>query len=608
MAADPTLRGSGHPSAAGPLDRLLASRWLWCLAASVFLTLKALGAPPNVLTTFGDTDDATRLIQIREFLAGAGWYDTLLPRFGGTEPLVSHWSRLIDLPIAGLILAFSLGLAMPEAELAARIVWPALLTAGFLRLLVHEAERRGGQTAGWIVLVLAATCATGLFQFVPGRIDHHNVMIIATVGGLLLAMRAIEQPHLAIGAGALLGFGLVIGYEPLGLVVPVLGFAVLVGVLALPLLGVVRDLATAMALVLAIGLMLTVKPGLWHLAACDALSVNLVLFTAVGALGLWLLDQLARAWRWHGRLGLAVVAGAMAVTAYAAVDTTCLAGPFAGLSEDARRLWLERVTETFPLRRTAEANPLAGILAGTTLLLGLVAALVRWRSVRSPEAAALVLLMLAVIPVALWQVKFVPHASFIATFAIGLWVATWTGGDRTTPLTARLVGILLFSQASLGLVAGAALLAGGADRNLVEKPHGSSADVCMTYAAMTKLRQLPPGLIVANVDLGPAIVALTPHDAYAAPYHRIHRAIVETQRVFAAPAAAAEGMLTRLGASYVVECLPPVQAGAKPLLPDDMPAGSLYATLAAGVGVPFLEAVPDISSEPALRVWRVLTR
>jgi hypothetical protein len=52
----------------------------------------------------GDTDDNMRIMQVRALLHGQGWYDLrnyrLNPPFGANI----HWSRLVDLPIAGLIL------------------------------------------------------------------------------------------------------------------------------------------------------------------------------------------------------------------------------------------------------------------------------------------------------------------------------------------------------------------------------------------------------------------------------------------------------------------------------------------------------------------------
>jgi hypothetical protein len=51
-------------------------------------------------------NDATRLVEVRELVNGSPWYDTTLPRVGAPQPLVSHWSRLIDAPLALLIVTF----------------------------------------------------------------------------------------------------------------------------------------------------------------------------------------------------------------------------------------------------------------------------------------------------------------------------------------------------------------------------------------------------------------------------------------------------------------------------------------------------------------------
>src|SRR6185436_10904859 len=83
------------------------------------------------------TDDAMRLVEVRDFLAGQGWFD--LTQYRLAPPgLPMHWSRLIDLPLAALI---GLGKTVLPAALAERlvlIVWPAALLllffAGIARL------------------------------------------------------------------------------------------------------------------------------------------------------------------------------------------------------------------------------------------------------------------------------------------------------------------------------------------------------------------------------------------------------------------------------------------------------------------------------------------
>jgi len=85
----------------------------------VFLTAVLLAAPCVALAYFrplpgflcylvaiqifalGDTDDNMRMMQVRGLLHGQGWFDLQQHRLAGSN---IHWSRLVDLPIAGLIL------------------------------------------------------------------------------------------------------------------------------------------------------------------------------------------------------------------------------------------------------------------------------------------------------------------------------------------------------------------------------------------------------------------------------------------------------------------------------------------------------------------------
>src|ERR1700730_5033081 len=54
--------------------------------------------------TLSDMDDAMRLVQVREFLAGRGWFDLHEMRLGPPDGYYTHWARLIDARIAGLLL------------------------------------------------------------------------------------------------------------------------------------------------------------------------------------------------------------------------------------------------------------------------------------------------------------------------------------------------------------------------------------------------------------------------------------------------------------------------------------------------------------------------
>ena len=95
----------------------------------------------------GDTDDNMRIMQVRGLLHGQGWYDLrnyrLNPPFGANI----HWSRLVDLPIAGLILGLRPFLGGAAAERWAVSIAPLLPYLLLLFSVALTARRLLGPTA-----------------------------------------------------------------------------------------------------------------------------------------------------------------------------------------------------------------------------------------------------------------------------------------------------------------------------------------------------------------------------------------------------------------------------------------------------------------------------
>jgi hypothetical protein len=594
------------------LRPLLMSRWMWCLAAALFVVMRDIGSA-QLLTSLGDTDDATRLVQVREWLATGSWYDVLLPRFGGPTPLLSHWSRLIDLPIGVLLVIFGAVLSAENAELATRIVWPSLLLVVFLRLLVREAEARAGAFAGVFVIALAITAMTGLYQFKPGRIDHHNVMIMCTLIGFLSLARALTSARSGYSAGVCLGLALVVGYEPLMLIMPAVAGLVLLAALRPVYLTSTRNVVIGLASTLAAGLLATLPPWLWHTSPCDALGANMVLLATVGAIGLSFVAARGQAWSPAVRLSVLAAYGAVGVGAFFATNTTCLRGPFGLMSQEAIDLWLVTVLEGKSVFETLPYQTVSVTVYLLFAALALLFAGLHYRRERSSDAAAMLALLGLTLAASLLTVKLVPYGSFLAAFAIALFVAGLSGGGQLTPLSARLLGAISLNQSTLTVLIGLALASGGTSKAAMPGSAMSGAtitdtDQCRTTQVMQSLAKLPKGFVVANVDFGPYIVALTRHDVLSAPYHRIDGAIVESIRILRASPEIAEQKLRALDADYVVACVLDTQPGGPPRLEDGVTRDSLIGRLSHGERVAFLEQLKGISAEPAFRVWRVKRR
>ena len=163
--------------------------------------------------TLLDTDDAMRLVQMRDWLAGQGWYDTNFTRVQPPAGYESHWSRLIDVGLAGTLWVFGLFFDGALAERLMRTTWPMLWLLPAMAGTAAIAWRIAGREAALIALLLALVGLPAFHQFRPGRIDHHNVQIALSVLVVAATVWSDRVRWAAYAAGALTGLALAIGLE-----------------------------------------------------------------------------------------------------------------------------------------------------------------------------------------------------------------------------------------------------------------------------------------------------------------------------------------------------------------------------------------------------------
>src|SRR4030088_657298 len=110
------------PAPARHLNFALLLGLAWAVTAAFLLADRW----PEMGERLFDGDDAMRLVQVREFLAGQSWFDLHEARLGPPTGYDTHWSRLIDAGLAGLFLAFRPFADADLAERLMRAVWPLL--------------------------------------------------------------------------------------------------------------------------------------------------------------------------------------------------------------------------------------------------------------------------------------------------------------------------------------------------------------------------------------------------------------------------------------------------------------------------------------------------
>jgi hypothetical protein len=573
---------------------------LCSLLAAAFLCLFAFAGQSVPLADWlGDPDDALRLVSVRELIGGAPWYDTTLPRVGAPEPLVSHWSRLIDLPLAGLIGALTPLLGTEAAELATRTAWPVLLFLVLAFIVARETERHAGAWGAAFVLVLVAMSVMALVQFRPGRIDHHNAQIVCAVAGLLLLTRSLDDARAGWSAGLALGLGLAIGYEAIALVGPAFGLAALT-VLWRPALGagVVRAASAATAVLVA-ALVLTVAPSRWLDVHCDTLSLNLPVLAAFGSVGLW--AALAFGTSPALRFAIAGASAAVGITLFAALEPACLAGPFGQVGPALGPVWLDDVMETKSALWLAERYPAATLAFIAFVAAGAAAQVAAWRA--RPDARTGLAAAFAVLAALLvcWQIKLMPYASWLAAVPVAVLAAGLRGRATISCPVMRIAAVVLLSQATLEAGFGALLWpwlhVNGSPAPAVAIDRRGP---CFRSGNVRYLALLPPGLVAADLEIGPNIVALSPHRVVAAPYHRLEPSILANRAIFSGPIGDAQKQLQTLGVRYVALCAGGISDVRAPLAEQS----GLRARLLGGAPVDFLQEAPLPAGSP-FKVWRV---
>jgi len=575
-------------------SRILASPYTWvALTTAALIAASSSVSGPGLSQSLGDTDDAVRLLAVREFLAGAPLLDTTLPRIGAPDPLVSHWSRLIDIPLAAMIMLLRPFVGAEQAEWLTRAIWPLMTFVAFALIVGREAQRLAGSWATGIALSLVAIMPLAMVQFRPGRIDHHNVQILCAVCGLLLLRRAMEQPRAGWSAGLLLGLGLAVGYEGIALVVPMLALAGAV-VLLVPAVGrgPVHALIAASGTMLAALLVTTPMARITHVA-CDALSLNLVVLAACSAASLWITSVLR--FPLMPRLAFAGVGAGMGALLYAVSEPACLAGPFGQVDPAIGPVWLNHVLETQSFFKFTAENPEAGLPAFVVLAAGLAAQLLLLHRTRTVSVAFAAAATVLAVMLGLWQIKLMPYALWLCIMPIATLASELRADPRTTSHALRgLIGLLLLITFSDTIAHQVFPEKAAAETETVSHLQGQ----CYRTGNVEKLARLEPGLMAANLDLSAYIAALTPHRVVGAPYHRIPKGILAVDTIFSADPETARATVRALGVRYIATCTSTHESEAA------RPRKSFRDRLLASQPVAWLqELTPGVES---MRVWRVI--
>jgi hypothetical protein len=576
-----------------PFALLLLLVWL---AAALGLLIESWG---DTALTLLDTDDAMRLTQMKAWLAGQGWFDLHQPRLQPPLGYDSHWSRLVDAGLAGLLSLFKIFVAPDLAERLMRAVWPLLWLLPTMTGMAAIAWRLAGREAALVALVLALVGVPAYQQFTPGRIDHHNVQIALTMLTVAATVWSDRYALSGIAAGLSTALCLAVGYEALPYLA-VCGATFIIRFVAdLKGTQALRNYVLALAYGAIVALLVGVEPTHWTRPLCDALAINAVLAIVAGSLVLAGAAQLVLI-QDHSRLGIVVFAALIMIAVGIAFEPRCLAGPYAMVDPAVWPIWLSEVREMQPLWRVFEINPLTASAIMAFPAAGVFASIAIWRDPQMRhDFGVLVARMtfLAAVLTTIMAIRGYSYAIWLGMPLVAAAALKLFEVFRLRSIGGRAFGSLLLTP--LALSSGAIGIASAAGFDDSDSFARSASRACFRTANYESLAALPRGLIATDVSFGPFLLALTPHSVLAAPYHRLTTGIVAAHRAFALPPDEARAVVRETKADYLAICGPRPPDG---LAERDRNA-SLWGQLQSGAVPDWLEPVP--LKDTPFRFYRV---
>ena len=566
----------------------------WLFACGV---LVVLSAPHLQSFIFPDPDDLLRLQQVRDWLGGQSWFDVTQYRMNPPLGGPMHWSRLVDVPIAAVILAARPLLGTSGAEYAALILVP-LLTLGLVMALVAKLTRRLlDREHAILACLLTPLSINAIQQLRPLRIDHHGWQIVLALVATLAALDG-NRRRSGLIAGVATALWLQISLEGLPLaaaVVALFGLRWVIDPREGERLGAMIVTLAAASLVL---LGLTKAADAWGAAYCDSISFPYLALLAVGAAGCVALIACNPRTPVLRLIGLGAVCAAGLATV-ALIAPPCLKGPFQALDPVVEAVWYRNIAEGLPIWEQSAAVvclilafPIVGLFGTWQAAQAHGADRLAWWSLLFLLGAATMLMLLVQRGAAVANLLALPGGTFLFESALS------RGRTQRNP------ALRLFSIAgAMALVVPGYLL--GAAAVALAGDSGKTAALtairqCVDAKELGRLDALPPSLIAAPLDIGPAILVNTHHRIVASGHHRNGAAMRDVIDIFTLPPSQARQRLARRRVDLVVVCPNLIE----PAVYKDYAPRGLWAQIDAGRTPDWLQPVP-LAGDSALRVWRV---
>ncbi len=532
--------------------------WSIWLAIAFILVMLSFRSVDIFSGTLPDNDDLLRLQQVRDLMAGQNWFDVDQARMLTPEGGEMHWSRLPDIFLSAVIFVARPFIGQSHAESLAAVLWPLTLLCWTLIAFTSALQRLGVKRAGQLAALVFFATSTAIYNFWPGRIDHHNFVVALTI----TAFAALLSPRLSarsgIVAAACIAAMISVAIESLpyagGLILALGLFWIIRGHLEATRLAAFGLALSGFALVFYFG----DAPGFGAVrAVCDAYgNAHLAGLISGGCLlaGLGMFGGALDSW--PKRLSAGVGAGGLTIVIGVLVDPACLNDPYAAVPEQVKLAWLSAVGEARSLFYVWITDRSHAVMQFGFVLTGLFAAgLMFWAAPQGQKVsrAALGVLLFISALATIWQIRGTTFSHVFAAMAAGwLFGYLFSGWHKRRGSTAALV---LF----IGTICVSPMTWKVLSQAFEQDPQVGAItlvdnSVCLNPAHYAALPDQPRMRVLSPIDLGNSVMVRSPHSVFAGPYHRNIQGIDRVTDLFLGATEQAHAKLVAIGADHLLYC------------------------------------------------------
>lgn len=533
-------------------DRLVC--WLFAAAFAALVVLMTLGGYVE------GPDDIMRWVAVRDLQAGQGWFDPYQRRLGPGDGTLMHWSRLVDAPISVIYWLSSTVLPSQSAYQLTAFVWPTVLAGLVLWVFAVTGGALGARDGAITALVMGVFALNNSGKFDQFSFDHHGLQVLLFVSAVMFFVLRKDKRYAGIGMGICLALSMSVGTESLAQIA-LIGIFVAVDWILSGSASRRRtmEFSGAVAATLLLSTLATTARESFFFPGCDALTFSVALPVGVASIGFLGAAFFASSWSVWARLGCFLLVGAVALAMAQMFAPYCLENPINQMSPDMRAFWLSQVTEAQDVivvfqRHAGETAALIGIS-----VFSLVAAAV-FTCVSEKKMDYLLLLCLAAVGFILFL-----YQSRMMTFLTLSMVAVQAQVLRVMYQKYRIENQRVFGVLMVLFVVLMSPKTGASLEKRLEALAGTEGEVsqqtdllsaysCTTPQAIFPLRDLAPGLILADFDYASYILRHTDHSVLAGNYHRNEAGNLAQIDLFRSEPRDTGPRLAELGINYILVC------------------------------------------------------